>query len=163
MRPSLRNTQRWLWLCAVGSTACGCTSEPTSKFERAEFGVIFGGQCQERLEIPFELDASKQALGFVIQLKQAFDTDVPVHWELAKPGAPVNGVPNPLGRRTELFDGVLQAFRSDFQMPINLNPGDPLGTWNIRVVVGRHVAIDRLFFVFDRERRRRNTYDAGLR
>lgn len=138
---------------------------PTSNspIERAEFGVMFGGQCQERVEIPFELDATKQALGFVIELEQPSPTALPIHWELAKPGPAVNGLSNALTRRTELFDTVLPAGQREFTQPVRLSPGDQLGTWNVRVVVGNYLAIDRPFLVFDPARRAQVTPpDAGL-
>lgn len=148
----------------MGLSALACTA-PTSGslVERAEFGVMFGGQCQERVEIPFELDATKQALGFVIELKQPSASALPIHWELAKPGPPVNGLANALTRRTELFDTVLPAGQREFTQPVRFSPGDQLGTWNFRVLIDNHIAIDRPFWVFDPARRARaKPADAGL-
>ncbi len=88
---------------------------------------------------------------------------MPVQWELSKPGPLANGLSNPLSRRTELFDGVWPAGQREFRQPVTLNPGDQLGTWNIRVVVGAEVAIDRPFWVFNRDSRPAQAQsDAGL-
>jgi hypothetical protein len=155
----LAGTWRSLLACAVTT----CTTQTESPLARAEFGVMFGGQCQERVEIPFELDANKQALGFVIELRQPADTALPVHWEVSKPGPLTNGLSNPLSRRTELFDNTWPAGQREFRQPIAFSPGDQLGTWNVRVVVGNHVAIDRPFWVFDPDvRARQPQADAGL-
>jgi hypothetical protein len=154
--------QRMVWLLLVPCLGTGCAQEVRSPLERAEFGVMFGGQYQERLEIPFELDETKQALGFFVRLEQPASQATPVHWELAKPGPPVNGLPNPLSRRTELFDALLPAGQLEFRQPVRFSPGDQLGTWNVRVVVGTHVAIDRPFWVFDANvRSRKSPVDAG--
>lgn len=158
--PSLSALSPWLLLGALAA----CKPNGTSALERAEFGVMFGGQCQERDEFPFELDATKLALGFVLRLREPATAPLPVHWEVSKPGPRTNGLSSPLSRRTELFDSVLPAGQRDFQKPVVFSPGDQLGTWNIRVTLGDHVAIDRPFWVFDPTRvKMQAPADAGLR
>jgi hypothetical protein len=164
---STRLVARASWLVAVGLTSA-CTQSSKSPIERAEFGVLFGGQVQERTEIPFELDASKQALGFVITLSQPLPKPATLHWELSKPGPlAASRLPDPVSRRVELFDAPVAAGQSQIQKAVNIEPGDSLGLWNLRVTLGARLAIDRSFMVVDpnsRSRRVREpvTSDAGL-
>lgn len=156
------------WFGVVLGLGAACKPAPTNPFERAEFGVLFGGQIQERTEIPFELDSSKQTLGFVVQLRQPLSAPTSLHWELSKPGPlAANRVSDPLSRRVELFDAPLGAGQTQIQKTVNLEPGDGLGMWNIRVTVGDQLAIDRAFMVFDPATRARKVraptvVDAGL-
>jgi hypothetical protein len=148
--------------------AQACTLTSKSSIERAEFGVLFGGQVQERSEIPFELDASKQTLGFVITLNQPLASPATLHWELSKPGPlPASRVPNPIDRRIELFEAPVAAGQTQVQKSISIEPGDSLGLWNLRVTLGDQLAIDRAFMVFDagsrsRKAREPKANDAGL-
>src|SRR5690606_38783979 len=88
--------------------ALACTPNSQSPLERAEFGVLFGGQVQERTEIPFELDTTKQALGFVITLNQPLTKPTVLHWEVSKPGPPsASRLSDPINRRVELFDATV--------------------------------------------------------
>lgn len=165
VRSALR--RRWRWLVVLGLFAA-CKPTPQSPFERAEFGVVFGGQIQERSEVPFELDATKQTLGFVVQLREPLRTPTSLHWELSKPGPLGAGrLADPLNRRVELFDAPVPAGQTQIQKAVNLEPGDSLGLWNIRVTLGDQLAIDRAFMVFDpatrtRKQRPSPVVDAGL-
>lgn len=155
-----------LLLAALGVS--GCTPTSNSPIERAEFGVLFGGQVQERSEIPFELDASKQTLGFVIALGRPLPKPSTLHWEVSKPGPlPASRVPNPIDRRIELFDAPVAAGQTLIQRSVRLEPGDSLGLWNLRVTLGDQLAIDRSFMVVaagsrTRQLRRPLAGDAGL-
>lgn len=139
--------------------------------ERFEFGVFYGGQVQERDQIPFELDGSRQRLGFRLTTSPAPEAPVEVRWELGRPGA---------GRRVADHQGrkarprKAQIGRAHFrpgepvlEQHVAFSPGDPTGLWNIRVVLGQRVVIDRPFLVYDpAERARRDQAaarsDAGL-
>lgn len=135
-----------------------CTPKSQSPFERAEFGVLFGGQVQERTEIPFELDTTKQALGFVITLRQPLAKPTALHWEVSKPGpTSASRLADPINRRVELFDASIAAGQTHIQRSLSLEPGDSLGLWNLRVTLGDHLAIDRSFMVVDASTRRRKT------
>ncbi len=149
-------------LSAVGA----CTPASVSPIERAEFGVFFGGQVQERTEIPYDLDANRQSMGFVITLRQPLPMPMTLHWEVSKPG-PTSNLPDPMTRRVELFDSAVSAGELRISKSVDFEPGDSLGLWNIRVVLGTHLAIDRAFTVYDRDSRSRQQRepvisDAGL-
>lgn len=139
--------------------------------ESFEFGVFYGGQVQEREEIPLELDTARQRQGFRLTLSPAPTTPLEVRWELGRPGA---------GRRVADSQGrkarprKVQLGRAHFrpgervlEQLIAFSPGDPVGLWNIRVLVADRVVIDRPFLVYDaadRARRREASEgpDAGL-
>lgn len=148
-------------LIAAAALLGACTQTSKSPIERAEFGVLFGGQVQERSEIPFELDATKQSLGFVITLRQPVSKPTTLHWELSKPGPlPASRVPDPINRRVELFDSAVAPGQIQIQKAVSLEPGDSLGLWNIRVTLGDQLAIDRAFMVVTPGPRRRKAREA---
>jgi hypothetical protein len=152
---------------ALLATACEApTAAARGPGESFEFGVFYGGQVQERDEIPFELDASRQRIGFRLTLSPPPAAPVEVRWELGRPGA---------GRRTTDGQGRkarprkvqlgLAHFRPGeavLEQHVAFSPGDPTGLWNIRVLVGSRVVIDRPFLVYDpAERARRQPAGSG--
>jgi hypothetical protein len=125
-----------------------------------EFGIFYGGQVQERQQIPFEIDASKQKLGFRLQLHPAPREALDIRWELGMPGAgrPRRDSQGRLARPRKVVLGQARwrTGETKFEQPLQLTAGDPLGLWNIRVLVGGRVVLDRPFLVYDavsRERR----------
>lgn len=142
---------------AAGWPVFGCDSrEPKRAFQSAEFGVLYGGQIQERTEIPFVIDATKQQQGFRVTFPDALPSPVEVRWEVSRPG-PIqkSGVASPDDRVTELGVATVPKGAKEFEQRFSFRAGDPLGLWNIRVTVGSELAIDRPFQVFDRAARKR--------
>jgi len=161
---------RGLWHLVGVSVACAlvaCKPPPTEAklIASAQFGVFYGGQVQERKEIPFELDRSKQEHGFRIDFTQPLKEDLEVSWEIDMPGSTrrVRDRRGRLGkgRLVKLGEAVVSAGRKGFDQLLPFQPGDPLGLWNIRVVVREQVLIDRPFLVYDAGARRRALRDAG--
>jgi hypothetical protein len=143
----------------VLACACACATEPKARNDapNAQFGVFFGGQIQERREIPFELDRGKQTLGFRIDFPAPLPRDVPVEWQIS---APVTGKRKKVapGASTEApvvpppklsASDVARTGESRFERTTPLEAGDPTGLWNIRVVAGGRVVIDRPYEVYD--------------
>ncbi len=156
---------------------CSCdqlsqlTQDPgaESPIQSAEFGVLFGGQIQERDQVPFELDARKQQLGFRVQLKAPLQRAATLEWELSKPtkqGVRDLPVSRPEGRVTQLGSVTLPAGETRIDQTFRFEPGDPLGLWNVRVTLDDQLVLDRPFMVFDQRARRRAikaaAIDAGL-
>jgi hypothetical protein len=161
-----------LWLLVGATLACTlvtCESRPTGEklVQSAQFGVFYGGQVQERKEIPFELDRSKQEHGFRIDFTRPLARDLEVSWEINMPGSTrrVRDRRGRLGRGrlVKLGEAVVVAGRKRFDKLLPFEPGDPLGLWNIRVVVHEQVLIDRPFLVYDARARKRARRDAGTR
>jgi hypothetical protein len=142
-----------LALCACDPSTQPAESESVAK---AEFGVFFGGQVQQREEIPFELDAARQQQGFRVVFQRPLEHARSLTWEISRPGRRKPGATysHPDGRVTELGSSTLQAGRERVEQPLVFKPGDPLGLWNIRVVLDDQVLIDRPFTVYDAGRRK---------
>lgn len=145
-------------------------SAPKPLVRRAEFGVLFGGQIQERRELPFELDRSKQTLGFRVEFSEPLGADTDLEWRIDRPArnarikASRHPKPEPEAERAPLGGKeTARAGEVRFDRTVSFEPGDPLGLWNVRVTVRGTVALDRPFEVFDREEREKNgSADAGL-
>jgi hypothetical protein len=172
------NEQRAWERVALGLLAASClcscaepAGSPTSPSLTAQFGVFYGGQVQERERIALELDQTRQTQGFRLELVPAPREALEVRWELGMPAAG-RIQKDSQGRRarprlTQLGVGRFRPGESRFEQSLAFAPGDPLGLWNIRVLVGSRVALDRPFWVYDQrqlERRERviADSDAGL-
>jgi hypothetical protein len=149
----------------------GCDSFTSARAPEAtaQFGVFFGGQLQRREELPFVLDASKQRQGFRVEMNEPLRAPTALEWELSRPArrAGNQAFAEPVGRVTELGKAELQSGQRRFEHDVVFKPGDPLGLWNIRVVLQGRVLLDRPFTVYDSQQRqaaRRRTAlpDAGL-
>lgn len=143
-----------LWL---NTLACNTTTHGKKhEVEQAVFGVFYGGQLQRRDELPFQLDQQRQRQGFRIELARPLDTDTEVQWEVSRPGRQHGSAPlsQPDGRITELRSATMQAGQTRFEQQLTFEPGDPLGLWNIRVVMAGQLLLDRPFTVFDAPTRR---------
>jgi hypothetical protein len=151
-------------LCAL---LVGCNKSDERYLTSAEFGIFYGGQIQERREIPFVVDEAKQQQGFRLLLREAAEEPTLVRWELSRPGRTRNeGTSDPDARVTQLGEAQLPRGERKFEQRLPLAAGDPLGLWNIRVTIGDRLAIDRSFTVYDRAQRRlakkrARTHDAG--
>jgi hypothetical protein len=154
-----------LLACIAVLAAC---NDDERFLESAEFGIFYGGQVQEREQIPFVVDESRQQQGFRLVLARPAKEPMRIRWELSRPGMVPRGkaLPSPEDRVTELGEATLPAGQLRFEKRFPFAAGDPLGLWNIRVTAGQHLAIDRPFTVYDaaarkRARRAGRRVDAG--
>lgn len=134
--------------CLVLVLALAGCRERGPQAARAELGVFFGGQVQEREAIPFELDRGRQTQGFRVELGDTSDRAATVRWEIDRP-APRGG------RVTELGQAELRAGQRRFDCEIPFKPGDPLGIWNVRVLVDDVLVLDRAVEIYDQRERQR--------
>jgi hypothetical protein len=149
------------WLVVLAVAFCGSCHEtpPRGTVLRAEFGLFFGGQVQQLTEIPFEPDPAKQTLGFRVEFSTVVDKPLDLLWELDMP----NTVPRrrsvgkkpPPARAVQSHHGQVLPGRRSFEQVVRLKPNPPLGTWNIRVRVGKQWLIDRPFLLYDAAARER--------
>ncbi len=114
-----------------------------------EFGVLFGGQIQERDHIPLETDRSKQTLGFQLTFARPRDTPRTVEWRIDAPGARVPDHRGRLGqgRVVRVATAQTRAGAQQFEQVVNLGEAPPPGTWNVRVLVDGRIVIDRPFLL----------------
>jgi hypothetical protein len=137
--------------------ACAAPESAAAPSIRAEFGILYGGQVQERDEIP--LDAARQRQGFRLTRTPPPAEALEVRWELGKPG-PGRRAPDSQGRRArprpvQLGRAHFRAGEPVFEQSLPFAPNDPLGLWNIRVLVGDRVVLERPFVVYDPAERAR--------
>jgi hypothetical protein len=133
--------------------ACRHAPHPDGLVERAQFGVLYGGEIQERQQIPFELDRRKLTLVLRIVFVEPLPREVRVGWWIDMPGS-AKGVRDVQGRRgagrlVKVDEAQVPAGRSQFDQVLPLSPGDPLGTWRIRAEVDGKTVLERPFVVYD--------------
>lgn len=143
-------------LAALLAIACGRAERAPTPIVEARLGVFFGGQVQERDEIPFELDRTRQSQGFRLDLSRVAPKPHHVRWEIERPPARPGA-----SRVTALADAELRPEQTRFDQLIAFQPGDPLGLWNVRVLVDGEIVLDRAVVVYDAAARRRALGDGG--
>jgi hypothetical protein len=65
-------------------------------------------------------------------------------------------------RLVQLGQASVPSGQTRFEQALPFEPGDPLGVWNVRVVAGGQLVMDRRFLVYDAEERARAQRDAGV-
>ncbi|HEU5074172.1 MAG TPA: hypothetical protein VFU02_08365 [Polyangiaceae bacterium] len=129
----------------------GCEGAPRADglIQEARLGVFFGGQIQQREEVARVFDET-QSQGFRIVFREPLPTKKRVRWELVMPPRPGSGevLVSKLGELT------VPAGQRQIDQAFRFEPGDPLGLWNIRVLVDDELVIDRAWLVFDAVARR---------
>src|SRR5262249_29597386 len=121
----------------------------------AKFGIFYGGQIQERQEMPFEVDPAKQRHGFRLDFPQAPGRQIPVFWEIDQPA--------PRQRANHKVDGKQRLARlgpenvrggeQRLDHAFSFEPGDGLGLWNFRVLVEDRLVLDQVVLVYDPSQR----------
>jgi hypothetical protein len=158
-------------LSAAPAASSCARPQPQPFVKSAKLGVFYGGQVEERAEVPFELDPGKQAQGFRLEFSEPLAADTDVEWRVDVPKADrdrkrrartAGELATP--PRTSLSGkDVARAGETTLDHLLTFHPGDPLGLWNVRVVVRGKVVIDRPIEVFDPTARKRLTPpDAGI-
>lgn len=143
-------------------SGCPAKSDPDPLVERAAFGVFFGGQIQDRKELPFELDPAKQRVGFRIDFRAPLTRAVPVSWEIARPlNAHAAHSDAGADRVTEVGQASARVGETELDIPISLRQGQVIGAWHLRVQVDARVVLDRDVTVFDQRERLDRERDAG--
>lgn len=149
------------WSLTLLTTQCGaCNSfapPESSLVSSAQFGVFFGGQVQQRVEIPISPDPSQNAQGLRIEFRRPLRNATQLTWDLDFPterSGPRGPCSAPRKLRTETATVPIGAER--FEQLLNLDPTSAPGTYNLRVMVGDEVTLDRSFRVV---RQRLNSED----
>jgi len=137
---------------ALLSTQCGaCNSfahPEGSNVRFAQFGVFFGGQVQQRLEIPISPDPSQNTQGLRVEFRRPLPSAAQITWDWDYPTArsgPRGPCSAPRKQRTET--ATVPAGADRFEQLLNLDPTSVPGTYNLRVMLGEEVALDRSFRV----------------
>jgi hypothetical protein len=136
------------WLFVVGLLALlpatGCQKRAESGLVKARFGVLFGGQIQEREQIPLILDRSRLSLVVRVEWAEPPETAERVHWELARP---VNPKEADAGSIVAYGDARARPGEAVLDVPLAFKPGDQPGAWQVRVEVEGRLVLERPFRV----------------
>jgi hypothetical protein len=149
-----RTALHWL-RCLLALSALGCKNPlagSNSNLAVAQFGMFFGGQIQQRVELPFEFDSTRQTQGFRLLFERPLAKKTVVEWTLDYPTARTGprGPSNaPRAQRSER--AILPKGADRFEQLLTLRPTDVPGTFNIRVSVDDTVVLDRPFRLMPRQ------------
>lgn len=139
---------RAVGLAAVLSVALSfgvsCRERPPVAGVKARFGVLFGGQLQEREEIPLVLDRSRLALGLRVEWAEPPSTPTAVRWELAQPANPKE--PG-AGELVAFGEAHARPGEASLDVPLAFREKDRPGAWRVRVDVEGKRVLDRPFRV----------------
>lgn len=137
-----------LWLALASALACRAEeSEPP----KAEFGVLFGGDIQDRASIPLELSPERQELGLRVTFPRPLERDARVSWELERPTSK-RGPDGGIAYAAELGERRARPGERRVDAKLKFRRGDPVGTWRIRIRVNGQIRLDRAFEVVEAPR-----------
>jgi hypothetical protein len=111
----------------------------------ARFGVFFGGQLQEREEIPLIVDRARQSIGIRLEFENAPVTPERVTWELEKPRTAKSGAS--LGSVVDYGEARTRAGEPVLDVPLAFRETDRPGAWHVRVALAGKNVLDRAFKV----------------
>lgn len=126
----------------VAVLGCAKPSEPPAL--DAKFGVFFGGQVEEREELPLVLDRTRQSHGIRLDFREPPDVPLRVSWEVEKPsGAKLEAA----GKLVEYGETKTRPGEERLEIPLAFRGTDRPGAWRVRVSVAERVVLDRAFKV----------------
>lgn len=132
----------WL-LAAVAASACHAA--PRQDPVHARFGVFFGGQVQEREEIPLIVDRARQSIGIRLEFENPPAAPERVTWELEKPRFTKSGAS--LGSVVDYGEARTRAGEPVLDVPLAFRDTDRPGAWRVRVALEGKNVLDRPFKV----------------
>lgn len=121
----------------------GCAKPEKPPGVRARFGVFFGGDVQEREDLPLVFDRSRQTHGIRIDFDQAPSSPLRVAWEIEKPGSARDGG----GGLVDYGEVKTRPGSRTLDIPIAFRQGDKPGPWRVRVTLEEKPLLDRAFRV----------------
>jgi hypothetical protein len=110
----------------------------------AKFGVFFGGQVEEREELPLVLDRTRQSHGIRLEFREPPERPLRVTWELEKPQA---SKLDDAGKIVEYGETKTRVGEGRLEIPLAFKTGDRPGAWHVKVTVDERVVLDRGFKV----------------
>jgi hypothetical protein len=122
----------------------GCEKPNDAPALDAKFGVFFGGQVQEREELPLVLDRTRQSHGIRLDFREPPERPLRIAWEIEKP------TPSKLedaGRLVEYGETRTRPGEERLEIPLAFRQNDRPGSWRVRVTVADRLVLDRPFRV----------------
>jgi hypothetical protein len=129
-------------LAALGAAA-GCAKPKRPPGVRARFGVFFGGDVQEREELPLILDRLRQTHGIRIDFDETPSAPLRVTWEIEKPGTGRDGS----GGLVDYGEVKTRTGARTLDIPLSFREGDKPGAWRVRVMLEEKELLNRNFRV----------------
>jgi len=147
VRRRSRSARLVSWLAVLGLLASlatgGCSKRTAEPGVRARFGIFFGGDVQEREELPLVLDRSRQSHGIRLDFDDPPSEPLRVTWEIEKPGGGKDGG----GGLVDYGEVKTRAGARTLDVPLAFRPGDKPGRWHVRVSLEDKQLLDRAFRV----------------
>lgn len=129
------------WVFApLALASLGCGREDA--VPRAEFGVLYGGDIQDRRRLALELDRAKQELGLRVTFPEPVTRPARVSWEIERPST-VRGLDGTPTRAAELGSLTLNPGERRADASFAFRAGDAPGAWRVRISVDGAVVLDR--------------------
>lgn len=128
----------------VGLALAACDKPAEAPPLEAKFGVFFGGQVQERKELPLVIDRTRQTHGIRLDFREPPERPMRVAWEVEKP-VPAKGVD--AGKLVEYGETQTRPGELRLEIPLSFRATDRPGDWHVRVTVAERVVLDRAFKV----------------
>jgi hypothetical protein len=136
--------RRALFAAFALAAACGCRKSAEPPAVTARFGVFFGGQIQEREEIPLVVDRARQTIGVRLEFSTPPTNESRVTWELEKPRA---GKGKALGTVVDYGEAHTRPGEPVLDVPLAFRDDDRPGAWHVRVALDGKSVLDRAFKV----------------
>ncbi len=132
--------------CAAWIGLVGCAPEPPEGDGpvRAELGVFYGGQVQQLRRVPWPEDGQRPTFGFRLTFAEPLPQEQVVRWEVEMPSRTTAGQ-----RIERIAEARLESGRARLDQAVEVPPGARLGLWNVRVIVGEQLVLDRAVTLFD--------------
>ena len=132
-------------LCvALSPFVTGCENRSEPPAVEAKFGVFFGGQVQERKELPLVLDRTRQSHGIRLDFRDPQERPLRVTWEIEKPGGAKNADG---GSIVDYGETQTRVGEARLEIPLTFRATDRPGAWRVRVSVAERVVLERAFEV----------------
>jgi hypothetical protein len=126
----------------------GCEKPRDAPALDAKFGVFFGGEVQERDELPLVLDRTRQSHGIRLEFREPPERPLRVAWEIEKPQA---SKLEDAGKLVEYGETRARVGEGRLEIPLSFRATDRPGAWHVRVTVDERVVIERRFKVVPAE------------
>lgn len=125
-----------LTAAAVGLAGCSRAEGAPEQVARAELGLFYGGEVQERRRVSMPSDKPRPTIGFRLTMSAPLQRELGVRWEIDMPG--------PTARRVQnVGEARVPVGQSRFDQVISVPDNGGFGLWNVRVLTGERIVIDR--------------------
>jgi hypothetical protein len=144
MKRAALGTRRPLVLGLGLVLAAACQRANPTPDVRVRFGVFFGGELQEREQIPLVVDRARQTIGLRLEFSEPPTSERRVAWELDKPAGKK---PSDSARVVAYGAAKTRVGEAVLDVPLAFQASDRPGAWRVRVTLDDQRVLDRPFTV----------------